>query len=66
MKKRIWCLLVILSIVACTVTASAETFELEHGIRFGMTKEEVIGKVGQDPENKDNDEFISYRDVEAE
>lgn len=66
MKKTICCLLVILVTAACAVFACAEEFELEHGIRFGMTKEEIIEKVGQEPENKDNDEFISYRDVEAE
>ena len=66
MKKRICCLLIILAMAVCAVSACAEEFELEHGIRFGMTKEEIMEKTGQEPENKDNDEFISYRDVEAE
>ena len=66
MKNRIICLLMTAAFLACAVCASAEEFELEHGIRFGMTKDEVIEKIGTEPEPGGKDEFITYREAEAE
>ena len=68
MMKRISCLLLVFVMLAGAACASAEAFELEHGIRFGMTREEVIEKVGAEPENYEDKEagFFSYKDVEAE